>query len=144
MRSCKFLLIWLGALLVPVLGIIGSVDGRNLRHQILTNLGRLRLCASLEYHWHFHDNPMGIHWKALSLDWAWSLAFGYWTTDFLVVQRVLSADNLRSARMAPIIGAAFKMAVPFIVDSARPARTSLYFPFIWGRNTGRRHRATQL
>jgi SSS family solute:Na+ symporter len=36
-------------------------------------------------------------------------------TDFLVVQRVLSAKDLRSARMAPIIGAAFKMMVPFIV-----------------------------
>jgi solute:Na+ symporter, SSS family len=40
---------------------------------------------------------------------------GYWTTDFLVVQRVLSAHNLRAARMAPIIGAGFKMCVPFIV-----------------------------
>jgi SSS family solute:Na+ symporter len=40
---------------------------------------------------------------------------GYWTTDFLVVQRVLSAKDLRSAKLAPIIGAAFKMMVPFIV-----------------------------
>ncbi len=43
------------------------------------------------------------------------MSFGYWTTDFLVVQRVLSANNLRAAKMAPMIGAAFKMAVPFIV-----------------------------
>src|ERR1700759_3832713 len=43
------------------------------------------------------------------------ISFGYWTTDFLVVQRVLSAKDLRSARMAPIIGAGFKMMVPFIV-----------------------------
>ncbi len=43
------------------------------------------------------------------------ISFGYWTTDFLVVQRVLSAKDLRSAKMAPIIGAAFKMVVPFIV-----------------------------
>jgi SSS family solute:Na+ symporter len=40
---------------------------------------------------------------------------GYWTTDFLVVQRVLAAKDLRSAKLAPIIGAAFKMMVPFIV-----------------------------
>jgi SSS family solute:Na+ symporter len=40
---------------------------------------------------------------------------GYWTTDFLVIQRVLSAKDLRSAKLAPIIGAAFKMCVPFIV-----------------------------
>jgi solute:Na+ symporter, SSS family len=43
------------------------------------------------------------------------ISFGYWTTDFLVVQRVLTARDMRSAKMAPIIGAAFKMAVPFIV-----------------------------
>src|SRR5438445_9217282 len=40
---------------------------------------------------------------------------GYWTTDFLVVQRVLSAKDVRSAKMAPIIGSFFKMAVPLIV-----------------------------
>ena len=43
------------------------------------------------------------------------ISFGYWTTDFLVVQRVLAAKDLRSAKLAPIIGAAFKMMVPFIV-----------------------------
>jgi solute:Na+ symporter, SSS family len=32
-----------------------------------------------------------------------------------VVQRVLTAKDLRAAKMAPIIGAAFKMLVPFIV-----------------------------
>ena len=46
---------------------------------------------------------------------AGSSRFGYWTTDFLVVQRVLSANNLRAARLAPIIGSAFKMFVPFFV-----------------------------
>jgi SSS family solute:Na+ symporter len=40
---------------------------------------------------------------------------GYWTTDFLVVQRILAAKDIRSAEMAPIIGAGFKMFVPLIV-----------------------------
>jgi SSS family solute:Na+ symporter len=40
---------------------------------------------------------------------------GYWTTDFLVVQRVIAAKDLRSAKLAPIIGAGFKMMVPLIV-----------------------------
>jgi SSS family solute:Na+ symporter len=44
-----------------------------------------------------------------------AISFGYWTTDFLVVQRVLAANSLRSARLAPVIGSFFKMAVPFIV-----------------------------
>ena len=40
---------------------------------------------------------------------------GYWTTDFLVVQRVFAAKDIRSAKLAPVIGAFFKMAVPLIV-----------------------------
>jgi SSS family solute:Na+ symporter len=63
----------------------------------------------------FGDNPMGIHWTGIVLGLGWVISFGYWTTDFLVVQRVLAAKDLRSAKLAPIIGAAFKMMVPFIV-----------------------------
>jgi SSS family solute:Na+ symporter len=58
---------------------------------------------------------MGIHWTGIVLGLGWVISFGYWNTDFLVVQRVLAAKDLRAARLAPIIGAAFKMMVPFIV-----------------------------
>ena len=58
---------------------------------------------------------MGVHWTGIVLGLGFVISFGYWTTDFLVVQRVLAAHNLRAARMAPIIGSFFKMAVPFIV-----------------------------
>jgi SSS family solute:Na+ symporter len=44
-----------------------------------------------------------------------AIAFGYWTTDFLVVQRAMAAKDLRSAQLAPIIAAYFKMVVPLIV-----------------------------
>jgi solute:Na+ symporter, SSS family len=63
----------------------------------------------------FDTNPMGIHWTGIVFGLRAIISFGYWTTDFLVVQRVLSAHNLRAAKMAPIIGAGFKMLVPFIV-----------------------------
>ena len=63
----------------------------------------------------FKDNPMGVHWTGIVFGLGFVISFGYWTTDFLVVQRVLSANNLRAAKMAPVIGAAFKMAVPLIV-----------------------------
>jgi SSS family solute:Na+ symporter len=63
----------------------------------------------------FSDNPMGIHWTGIVLGLGWVISFGYWTTDFLVVQRVIAAKDIRSAKMAPIIGSFFKMAVPFIV-----------------------------
>jgi SSS family solute:Na+ symporter len=58
---------------------------------------------------------MGIHWTGIVFGLGWVISFGYWTTDFLVVQRVLSAKDMRSAQLAPIIGSAFKMMVPFIV-----------------------------
>ncbi len=64
---------------------------------------------------HFKDNPMGVHWTGIVFGLGFVISFGYWTTDFLVVQRVLSANNLRAAKLAPVIGAAFKMAVPLIV-----------------------------
>ena len=46
---------------------------------------------------HFADNPMGIHWTGIVFGLGFAISFGYWTTDFLVVQRVLAANNLRSA-----------------------------------------------
>ncbi len=58
---------------------------------------------------------MGIHWTGIVFGLGAIISMGYWTTDFLVVQRVLTAKDLRAAKMAPIIGAAFKMFVPFIV-----------------------------
>jgi len=58
---------------------------------------------------------MGIHWTGIVLGLGWVISFGYWTTDFLVVQRVLAAKDIRAAKLAPVIGAAFKMMVPFIV-----------------------------
>src|SRR3982074_2081963 len=110
----QFILIWAGAALIPILGLVEAGGWSNLRLQIARN-------ASAEYThlWttlgSFKDNPMGIHWTGIVFGLGFIISFGYWTTDFLVVQRVLAAKDLRSAKMAPIIGAAFKMMVPFIV-----------------------------
>ncbi len=111
----QFFLIWLGALLVPILGLIETGGWGGLKARILTNLGSAQYTHLWSGLGSFKDNPMGIHWTGIVFGLAWAISFGYWTTDFLVVQRVLAAKDLRSARMAPIIGSAFKMAVPFIV-----------------------------
>ena len=58
---------------------------------------------------------MMITWAGIVLGLGFVLSFGYWTTDFLVVQRAFSAKNLRSARMTPVLASFFKMALPFIV-----------------------------
>src|SRR6201994_4840211 len=108
----QFILIWVGAAIVPILGLIEVGGWTNLRHQIATNLGRTDYVHLWSGLGPFTSNPMGVHWTGIVFGLGFVVAFGYWTTDFLVVQRVLAADNMRSARMAPIIGAAFKMAVP--------------------------------
>jgi SSS family solute:Na+ symporter len=111
----QFILIWLGALLVPILGLIEAGGWTKLKAQILVNVGNTQYVHMWSGLGHFNDNPMGVHWTGIVFGLGLVISFGYWTTDFLVVQRVLSAHNLRAARMAPIIGAGFKMAVPFIV-----------------------------
>jgi len=116
----QFVLIWGGALLVPILGLIKSHGWDGLKARIAHNIATNDIpMGDYTHMWrsmgHFSDNPMGVHWTGIVFGLGFAISFGYWTTDFLVVQRVLAANSLRSARMAPIIGSFFKMAVPFIV-----------------------------
>jgi solute:Na+ symporter, SSS family len=116
----QFVLIWGGALLVPILGLLEAGGWDGLKAKIARNVAEGAIPASDYTHiWrsmgHFAGNPMGIHWTGIVFGLGFAISFGYWTTDFLVVQRVLAANSLRSARMAPVIGSFFKMAVPFIV-----------------------------
>jgi SSS family solute:Na+ symporter len=116
----QFVLIWGGALLVPILGLVEAGGWNGFKAKLAHNIA-IGATAPGDYThmWrsmgHFADNPMGIHWTGIVFGLGFAISFGYWTTDFLVVQRVLAANSLRSARMAPIIGSFFKMAVPFIV-----------------------------
>jgi SSS family solute:Na+ symporter len=106
----QFFLIWFGLFLVSVLGIIE-----------IGSLGEImqRVPEAFSKLWSTSGDPtqngMMITWGGIVLGLGFVLSFGYWTTDFLVVQRAFSAKNLRSARMTPIIASFFKMAVPFIV-----------------------------
>lgn len=111
----QFVLIWAGAALIPILGLIETGGWANLKMQIAHNVGSNDYTHLWSTLGHFKDNPMGINWVGIVFGLGAIISFGYWTTDFLVVQRVLSANNLRAAKMAPVIGAAFKMAVPLIV-----------------------------
>jgi solute:Na+ symporter, SSS family len=111
----QFVLIWLGALLIPILGLVETGGWEGLQQRLTTNLGKTDYTHLWRTLGSFSDNPMGIHWTGIVFGLGFIISFGYWTTDFLVVQRVLSAKDLRSAKMAPIIGASFKMFVPFIV-----------------------------
>jgi solute:Na+ symporter, SSS family len=110
----QFFLIWAGALLIPILGLYEAGGWTNLKLQIAHRASEqyVHLWSGLGS---FTTNPMGIHWTGIVFGLGAIISMGYWTTDFLVVQRILAAKDIRSAEMAPIIGAAFKMMVPFIV-----------------------------
>ena len=111
----QFVLIWGGAMLVPILGLVQAGGVSGLKARIITNMHSDTYFHLWRDTGHFSANPMGVHWTGIVFGLGFVISFGYWTTDFLVVQRVLAAHNLRAARMAPIIGSFFKMAVPFIV-----------------------------
>jgi len=111
----QFVLIWLGAMLISIIGLIeaGGWDGMVAR--IHANFPQGDYTHAWRTLGSFNDNPMGINWVGIVFGLGAVISMGYWTTDFLVVQRVISAKDLRAAKLAPIIGAAFKMCVPFIV-----------------------------
>ena len=111
----QFFLIWLGALLIPILGLVETGGWNGLVTRIHQNFPQGDYTHLWRGMGHFADNPMGIHWTGIVLGLGWVISFGYWNTDFLVVQRIFAAKDIRAAKMAPIIGSYFKMAVPFIV-----------------------------
>src|SRR5579871_6280546 len=60
-------------------------------------------------------NPLGVDWFGLVAGLGFVLSFGYWCTDFLVVQRAMAADSMVAARRTPLIAAFPKMFFPFLV-----------------------------
>ena len=60
-------------------------------------------------------NPIGVEWFGLLMGLGFVLSFGYWCTDFLVVQRAMAADSMTAARRTPLIAAVPKMLFPFLV-----------------------------
>ncbi len=106
----QFFLIWAGILLIPILGLV------DLKHpqQIFASLPHMY--TSL---WSTSavpsSNPMMVSWGGLVLGLGFAIGFGYWTTDFLIIQRAFSAKDLRSAQLTPIIGSYFKLLLGFVV-----------------------------
>ena len=80
---------------------------------------RTNLDPQLTHAWKYMDNadtnPMGIHFMSLIFGLGFVMSFGYWCTDFLVVQRAMIAKNMSAAQRTPIIAAIPKMFMPLIV-----------------------------
>ena len=77
------------------------------------------LPATMTHSWrgmaHANTNPLGVEWVGLAMGLGFVLSFGYWCTDFLVIQRAMAADSEVSARRVPLIAAIPKMFFPFLV-----------------------------
>ncbi len=77
------------------------------------------LPAAMTHSWkgmaHANTNTLGVEWVGLTMGLGFVLSFGYWCTDFLVVQRAMAADSEESARRVPLIAAIPKMFFPFLV-----------------------------
>lgn len=78
-----------------------------------------RLPDAMTHTWKYmgdaSDNPMGVNWWQVAMGLGFVLSFGYWCTDFLVVQRAMVTRSMRSAQNTPLIAAFPKMLMPFIV-----------------------------
>jgi SSS family solute:Na+ symporter len=77
------------------------------------------LPANMTHSWqgmaHASTNTLGVEWVGLAMGLGFVLSFGYWCTDFLVIQRAMAADSEISARRVPLIAAIPKMFFPFLV-----------------------------
>src|SRR5580693_71372 len=62
-----------------------------------------------------HTNPLGVEWFGLVMGLGFVSSFGYWCTDFLVVQRAMAAKNMSAARRTPLIAAIPKMLFTALV-----------------------------
>ncbi len=80
---------------------------------------KAQLQPELTHAWRYmgdaDSNPMGLHFMSLIFGLGFVMSFGYWCTDFLVVQRAMIAKNMNAAQQTPIVAALPKMLMPIIV-----------------------------
>lgn len=116
----QFFLIVLGFAPLVYLGLrdAGGYSGLTERlHQVATARGFApgAWTESWAHLDHPASNPMGVEWFGMMMGLGFVLSFGYWCTDFLVIQRAMAADSVAAARRTPLIAAVPKMFFPFLV-----------------------------
>ncbi len=106
----QFFLIVIGFLPLVIIGLtdIGGMEGL-----------KANLSEEMMHSWKFAGsadaNPMGVTWFGIIMGLGFVLSFGYWCTNFLVVQRAMAAGSMKAARKTPLIGAIPKMLLPALV-----------------------------
>jgi SSS family solute:Na+ symporter len=116
----QFFLIVLGFLPLVFLGLkdAGGWSGLQLRLGVVATehgFGAGAWSHSWQYMGSASSNPMGVEWFGMAMGLGFVLSFGYWCTDFLVVQRAMAANSMSAARRTPLIAAVPKMFFPFLV-----------------------------
>ena len=116
----QFFLIVLGFLPLVLLGLkdLGGWDGLTAKlNTVATNAGYApgAWTSSWQHLGSAADNPMGVGWFGMAMGLGFVLSFGYWCTDFLVVQRAMAADSMTAARRTPLLAAFPKMLFPALV-----------------------------
>jgi SSS family solute:Na+ symporter len=116
----QFFLIVFGFAPLVFLGLrdIGGWDGLKAKLMTVSTANGYAPAAMTES-WRFMgdatQNPVGVEWFGLVMGLGFVLSFGYWCTDFLVVQRAMAANSMSAARRTPLIAAVPKMFFPFLV-----------------------------
>jgi SSS family solute:Na+ symporter len=116
----QFFLIVLGFLPLVLLGLkdVGGWSGLTAKlSTVATNAGYAEgaWTSSWRHLGAAGDNPMGVGWFGMAMGLGFVLSFGYWCTDFLVVQRAMAADSMTAARRTPLLAAFPKMLFPALV-----------------------------
>ncbi|HVU17957.1 MAG TPA: sodium:solute symporter family protein [Candidatus Didemnitutus sp.] len=127
----QFFLIVLGFLPLVILGLndIGGWSG--LMHQLDGYATSKGMPGAWSHSWAYMGNasanPIGIEWFGLIVGLGFVLSFGYWCTDFLVVQRAMAAKDMASARRTPVLAAIPKMLFPALVILPGMLAIGLFF-----------------
>jgi SSS family solute:Na+ symporter len=99
-------------------GFFGGWDGMVTQLDVVAKshgLAAGTYTSSSSHMMHAADNPLGVEWFGVVFGLGFVLSFGYWCTDFLVVQRAMAANSMSAARRTPLIAAIPKMLFPFLV-----------------------------
>jgi solute:Na+ symporter, SSS family len=109
----QFFLIVFGFLPMAILGLKAVGGWAGLKQNLAgAGPGYMHTWANI---WSSNMNPMGVNWFATIFGLGFVLSFGYWCTDFLVIQRAMAAKDMPSAQRTPMIAAIPKMFFPAMV-----------------------------